>query len=139
VNLLALGKDPWFFKDLDDQLNMYHHQWQADQQKQIIAKMAGKIPGKSNDGKRKIMNEILITTMVVAAAATRAIMTEEDAEDAEEAEEVAAEEAIAIPIILKQLNTPIVENNFTIRPTAPHKERMTLRFQTWYPKRISKI
>jgi hypothetical protein len=53
VNLLALGKEPWQFKDLDDQLNMYHQQWQADQQKQIIAKMAGKMPGKSNYGKRK--------------------------------------------------------------------------------------
>jgi hypothetical protein len=53
VNLLALGKEPWIFKDLEDQLNMYGQQWQADQQKQIIAKMAGKMPGKSNDGKRK--------------------------------------------------------------------------------------
>jgi hypothetical protein len=53
VNLLALGKEPWRFKDLEDQLNMYHQQWQADQQKHIIAKMAGNIPGKSNDGKRK--------------------------------------------------------------------------------------
>jgi hypothetical protein len=53
VNLLALGKEPWRFKDLEDQLNMYRQQWQADQQKQIIAQMAGKIPNKSNDGKRK--------------------------------------------------------------------------------------
>jgi hypothetical protein len=52
VNLLALGKEPWRFKYLDDQLNMYHQQWQAYQQKQIIAKMAGKMPGKSNDGKK---------------------------------------------------------------------------------------
>jgi hypothetical protein len=40
VNLLALGNEPWRFKDLEDQLNMYHKQWQSDQQKQIIAKMA---------------------------------------------------------------------------------------------------
>jgi hypothetical protein len=53
VNLLALGKEPWRFKDLEDQLNMYRQQWQADQQKQIIAKMAGKILGKSNDVKGK--------------------------------------------------------------------------------------
>jgi hypothetical protein len=53
VNLLALGKEPWRFKDLEDQLNMYRQQWQADQQKQIIAQMAGKNPNKSNDGKRK--------------------------------------------------------------------------------------
>jgi hypothetical protein len=33
---------------------MYRQQWQADQQTQIIAKMAGKMPGKKNEGKRKI-------------------------------------------------------------------------------------
>jgi hypothetical protein len=54
VNLLALGKEPWRFKDLEDQLNMYRQQWQADQQKKIISQMAGKNPNKSNDGKRKI-------------------------------------------------------------------------------------
>jgi hypothetical protein len=53
VNLLALGKEPWRFKDLEDQLNMYRQQWQSDQQKQIIAKMSGKMPGKTNEGKRK--------------------------------------------------------------------------------------
>jgi hypothetical protein len=53
VNLLALGKEPWRFKDLEDQLNMYRQQWQADQQNQIIAKMVGNMPGKSNDGNRK--------------------------------------------------------------------------------------
>jgi hypothetical protein len=53
VNLWALGREPWRFKDLIDQLNMYRQQWQVDQQKQIIAQMAGKMPNKSNDGKRK--------------------------------------------------------------------------------------
>jgi hypothetical protein len=53
VNLLALGKEHLRFKDLNDQLNMYRQQWQADQQKQIIAQMAGKNPNKSTDGKRK--------------------------------------------------------------------------------------
>jgi hypothetical protein len=53
VNLFALGKEPWRFKDLEDQLNMYRQQWQSDQQKQIIANMAEKMPGRSNDGKRK--------------------------------------------------------------------------------------
>jgi hypothetical protein len=53
VNLLALGKEPWRFKDLEDQLHMYRQQWQEDQQKNIIAQMAGKIPNKFNDGKRK--------------------------------------------------------------------------------------
>jgi hypothetical protein len=31
VNLLSLGKEPWRFKDLYDQLNMYRQQWQAYQ------------------------------------------------------------------------------------------------------------
>jgi hypothetical protein len=31
VNLLALGKEAWRSKDLEDQLNMYRQQWQADQ------------------------------------------------------------------------------------------------------------
>jgi hypothetical protein len=53
VIFLALGKEPWIFKDLDDQLNMYRQQWQADQQTQIIVKMAGKMPSKTNEGKRK--------------------------------------------------------------------------------------
>jgi hypothetical protein len=53
VNLLALGKEPWRFKDLEDRLNMFPQQWQADQQKQIIAKIAEKMPGKTNEGKRK--------------------------------------------------------------------------------------
>jgi hypothetical protein len=46
VNLLTLVKEPWRFKDFEDQLNMYRQKWQADQQKMIIAKMAGKMPGK---------------------------------------------------------------------------------------------
>jgi ribosomal protein L15 len=53
VNLLSLGKEPWKFRDLEDQLNVYRQQWHADQQKQIIAQMDGKHPSKSNDGKRK--------------------------------------------------------------------------------------
>jgi hypothetical protein len=60
VNLLALGKEPWCFKALDDQLNMYHQQWQADHQKQIIAKVAGKIPGEPHEGKNKLkINKII--------------------------------------------------------------------------------
>jgi hypothetical protein len=37
----------------EHQLNMYRQQWQADQQKHIIAKIAGKMTGKTNEGKRK--------------------------------------------------------------------------------------
>jgi hypothetical protein len=48
-----LGKSLWKFRDLEDQLNVYRQQWQVDQQKQIIAQMAGKHPNKSSDRKRK--------------------------------------------------------------------------------------
>jgi hypothetical protein len=34
-------------------MNMYRQQWQGDQQKKIIANMAGKMPDKTNEGKRK--------------------------------------------------------------------------------------
>jgi hypothetical protein len=53
VNLLALGKEPWKFRDLNDQLANYHQQWQSDQQKQIMINMAGKLPRKSSNVKRK--------------------------------------------------------------------------------------
>jgi hypothetical protein len=57
VNLLAIVKEPWRFKDLDNQLNMYRQKWKTHQQKKVIAKMAVKMPGKSNNGERK-NNEI---------------------------------------------------------------------------------
>jgi hypothetical protein len=49
----AISKEPWRFKYVDDQLNMFYQQWQAEQQKQIITKTTGKISGKSNDSKHK--------------------------------------------------------------------------------------
>jgi hypothetical protein len=63
MKLLALEKETWRFKDLEDQLNMYCQKWQADQQKHIIAKMAGKMPGKKKKEKEKIMIEIITTQM----------------------------------------------------------------------------
>jgi hypothetical protein len=92
MNLLALEKEYWRFKDLEDQLNMSHQQWQADQQKQIIANMAGKLPDKTNKGKRKNSEKIITTQMADAVVIFKAILAEEDAEDAEDAEEDAAEE-----------------------------------------------
>jgi hypothetical protein len=53
VNMLAMGKEPWKFKDLDDQLSTYCQQWKSDQQKQIMLKMAGKYPVRSSKGKHK--------------------------------------------------------------------------------------
>jgi hypothetical protein len=96
VNLLSLGKEPWKFRDLEDQLNVYRQQWQADQQKQIIAQMAGKHPNKSNDGKRK-SSDIITISMAVAVAVVIAMETLL-AEDVEEAAEVAAGEETIVSI-----------------------------------------
>jgi hypothetical protein len=46
VHLLSLGREPWKFRDLEDQLNVYRQQWQADQQNKSIAQMSGKHPSK---------------------------------------------------------------------------------------------
>jgi hypothetical protein len=96
VTLLELGKEPWRFKDLEDQLNMYRQQWQVDQQNQIIAKMAGKMPVNSNYGKRKNNERNHHNNNGGRSGGARAIMAEEDEE---EAEEVAAEGAATIVII----------------------------------------
>jgi hypothetical protein len=53
MNSELIGKERWKFKDLDDQLSSFHQEWQSDQQKPIMLKMAGKLSGKSNDGKGK--------------------------------------------------------------------------------------
>jgi hypothetical protein len=53
VNLLAMGKEPWKFKDVYDQVSTYRQQWQYDQQKLIMLQMAGKSPGRSSEGKRE--------------------------------------------------------------------------------------
>jgi hypothetical protein len=82
------------------------------------------------------MKEIIIIQMLVAVAVARSIMAEEDAE---EAKEDAAEEAATIVSILKQLNVSIAAKRVIILPTAQLQERMTMKIQTWYPKRISKI
>jgi hypothetical protein len=53
VNLLYMGKEPWKFKDVDDQLITHRQQWQSYQQKPFMLNMAGKSPGRSSEGKRK--------------------------------------------------------------------------------------
>jgi hypothetical protein len=46
VNLLSMGKEPWKFKDVDDQLSTYCQQWQADQQKTDYVEDGRKVPRK---------------------------------------------------------------------------------------------
>jgi hypothetical protein len=130
VNLLALGKEPWRFKDLEDQLNMYRQQWQADQQKQIIAKMAGKMSGKTNEGKRK-NSERNHQNLNGGRSSTRQGNT------SREAEEDAVEEETTVSI-RKMWNVSIVAKRATILLTAQSQEKMIMNSQTWYPSWISK-
>jgi hypothetical protein len=123
VSLLALGKEPWRFKDLEDQLNMYRQQWQADQQKQIIAKMAGKIPGKTNEGKRN-NNERNHQHSNEGLSSTRQGNNSRGGRGG--------------CGILKMWNVSIVAKTATILLTAQSQEKMTMNIQTWYPSRISK-
>jgi hypothetical protein len=53
VNMLSMGKEPWKFKDVDDQMSTYLQQWQSYQQQKNMFKMTGKSPGRSSEGKRK--------------------------------------------------------------------------------------
>jgi hypothetical protein len=73
VNLLALGKELWRFKDIVDKLNLYRQQWPADQQKQIITQMAGKNPNNSNEGKIKNVIETITIPMAGAVVLATAI------------------------------------------------------------------
>jgi hypothetical protein len=139
VSLLALGKEPWRFKNLEDQLNMFRQQWQADQQKQIIAKMAGKMPGKTNEGKRK-NSEINHHNSSGGRSSTCQGNTSRGGRGGSGRGQGgrAAEEETTIVSIWKMLNVSIVAKRAPIPPTAQSKEKMTMNSQTWYPSRISK-
>jgi predicted DNA-binding ArsR family transcriptional regulator len=77
---------------------MYRQQWPVDQHKQIIAKMAGKVPGQKKKEKEKIMIEIIKTQMEDAEVLAKAIPSEEDVEDVEDAVEDAMEEETTVII-----------------------------------------
>jgi hypothetical protein len=137
VNLLALGKEPWRFKDLEDQLNVYRQHWQADQQKQIIAQMAEKNPNKSNKGKRETVIEIITIPTAGSVVLATAVTIAEDAEDVEEAAVVAVGEP-KIVSIYRMLNVLIMARKVTTPLSVPSREKITMKTQTRFPKRISK-
>jgi hypothetical protein len=114
---------------------MYCQQWQPDEQKQIIAKMAAKMPGKSNDGKRKNNDRNHHNTNGGRSGGRqgnngqggrRAGRGGRGGRGSNNSEH------------LKTIECFNCGKKVNILPTAPHQERMTIRIQTWYPKRISK-
>jgi hypothetical protein len=123
VNLLALGKEPWRFNDLEDQLKKYRQKWQADQQKKNIAQMAGKNPNKSNDGKRKNSDRNHHNSNC-GRSSTRHGNTNRGGRGRGRG--------------YKMWNVSIVAKNVTIPLTVPSRERITMKTQTWFPRRISK-
>jgi hypothetical protein len=133
VNLLVLGKEPWTFKDLDDQLNMYRQQWQADHQKQIIANIAGKITGKSNDGKRK-NNERNHHNKNGGRSGGRQGNNGQGGRGRGRGGHGGRSSNNSEH--LKTIECLNCGKKVTILPTAQHQERMTMRIQTWYPKQI---
>jgi hypothetical protein len=85
VNLLALGKEPWRFKDLEEQLNMYRQQWQADQQisrNRLLQRWLERCQARQMKEKEKLMIEIIKTQTGDAVVIAKAIPAEEDAEEA---------------------------------------------------------
>jgi hypothetical protein len=136
VNMLYLGKEPWKFRDLDDQLNVYRQQWQADQKKQIILpKWLANIKTSRMTEREKEVIRIITISMAVAVVIAMETLLAEDAKDVEEAAAVAEEETIVS--ICKVLNDLIVARKSTIRLIVPSRKR-TIKVQTWFRKMISK-
>jgi hypothetical protein len=83
VNLLALGKEPWKFRDLNDQLDNYRQQWKYNEQKQIMIKMTGKLPAIQAMASANIMSAVITTVVAVVTMDAKEIMDAEVADKAE--------------------------------------------------------
>jgi hypothetical protein len=118
---------------LEDQLNMYHQQWQADQQKQIIAKMSGKMPGESNNGKRKNNERKQHKTNGGRSGGHQGNNGRGGRGRCRGGREGKRRNNSDH---LKKMNVSIVAKKVTFIPASHHQERMTMIIQTWYPSRI---
>jgi hypothetical protein len=86
---------------------------------------------------RKIVIEIITIPTAGAVVLATAITIAEDAADVEEAAVVAASEPTIVSIY-RMLNALIVARKVTTPLIVPNRETITLKTQTWFPKRISK-
>jgi hypothetical protein len=87
--------------------------------------------------KEKIVIGIITVQMAGAVLIATAILIAEDAEDVED-EAVAAVSEPTIVSIYKMSNVSIVARKVTIPLNVPFRERITMKIQTWFPRRISK-
>jgi hypothetical protein len=74
VNLLALGKEPWRFKDLEDQLNMYLSSGRQISRKILLHRWLERCQAKQMKEKEKIMIEIITIPMEDALVLAKAII-----------------------------------------------------------------
>jgi hypothetical protein len=83
------------------------------------------------------MIEIITTPTVVAVVLATAITLAEYTTDVEEDAVVVVGEP-AIVSIYRMLNKLIVARKVTTPLIVPNREKITMKTQTWFPKRISK-
>jgi hypothetical protein len=98
--------------------------------------MAGKIPGKSNDGKRK-NNERNHHNTNSGHSGVRQVNNDRGGRGRGRGGRGGRGSNNSEH--LKRIKFFNCGKKVNIRPTAPHQEIMMLRIQTWCPKRISKI
>jgi hypothetical protein len=85
--------------------------------------------------KEKIVIGIITIPMARAVVLATAILIAEDAEDVEEAAVGAVGEE-PIVSIYKMSNVSIVARKATIPLNVPSQEIITMKIQTWFPRRI---
>jgi hypothetical protein len=81
--------------------------------------------------------EIITIPTAGAVVLATAILIAEDAEDMEEAAVVSVGEPTIVSIY-KMSNVSIMARKVTIPLAAPSRERITMKSQTWFPRRIYK-
>jgi hypothetical protein len=85
----------------------------------------------------KLVIEIITIPTAGAVVLAMAITIAEDVDDVEEAAVVAADEPTIVSIY-RMLNALIVARKVTTPLIVPSREKITMKTQTWFPKRISK-
>jgi hypothetical protein len=87
--------------------------------------------------KEKIVIEIITIPTAGAVVLATAILFSEEAKDVDEAAVVAVGKQTKVSIY-KMSNVSIVTRKVNIPLAVPSRERITMKIQTWFPRRISK-
>jgi hypothetical protein len=98
VNLLALGKEPWRFKDVEDQLNITASSGRQISRHRLLHRWLERCEANPMMETEKIMIEIITIPMEDAVVLAKAILAAEDADDVEETVVDAMEEETIVSI-----------------------------------------